>query len=123
MAQRIAELLRDHGVPTFFAPSDILGAQQWQDEILGALKRCDWFLVLLSPAAIGSMWVKRETAYALKDRRYEDRIVPILYQDCDLGGMDWLTIFQTIDLKGDFDNGCRSLLRIWGLGLKSTGSI
>src|SRR2546421_394486 len=58
MAHRIAQILVAHGVPVFFSPRNIIGAQQWQDEILKALERCDWFLVLLSSDAVDSMWVK-----------------------------------------------------------------
>ncbi len=115
-AARLSQLLHEHGVPTFFAPENIRGAQQWQDEILQALLRCDWFLVLLSPAALNSMWVKRETAFALQDHRYENRIVPLL------GPLAWLSIFQTVDFRSDFESGCRELLRIWGIGLKAAGS-
>src|SRR5262249_25640446 len=70
---------------------NIIGAQQWQNEILSALQRCDWFVVLLSPDAINSMWVKREVAFALQDPRYEDRIIPLKYRDCDLKSLQWLT--------------------------------
>ena len=76
-AERIAQTLVAHGVPIFYSPENIVGAQQWQNEILHALQRCDWFIVLLSPDAIESMWVKREVAFALNDSRYEDRIVPL----------------------------------------------
>jgi hypothetical protein len=118
IAERIAQVLRDHGLPTFFSPTNVIGAQQWQNEILQALKRCDWFIVLLSPNAINSMWVKRETAFALKERRYENQIVPLLYRDCDLGPLEWLTILQIVDFRGKFDDDCRALLRVWGLGFK-----
>ena len=119
IAQRIAEMLCDNGVPTFYAPANVVGHQQWQDEILKALQRCDWFLVLLSPDAIQSMWVKRETAFALKERRYEDKIVPLNYRDCDLGPLEWLRLYQFVDFRADFSEGARTLLRVWGLGLKS----
>ncbi len=118
MAQRLAEVLTGHGVPVFFSPRNILGARQWQNEILSALRRCDWFAVLLSPDAINSMWVKREVALALQDPRYEDRIVPLKYRECDLDSLQWLTLFQMIDFSGDFAAGCRDLLKIWGVGLR-----
>ncbi len=57
-ASRIAEMLRPHGIPVWFSPVNILGAQQWHDEIGAALRRCDWFIVLLSPDAVSSKWVK-----------------------------------------------------------------
>jgi hypothetical protein len=118
MAARIAEVLNRHGVPTFYSPSNIAGAQQWQHEILDALDRCDWFSVLLTPDAVQSMWVQRETAYALQDPRYAERIIPLLYRDCDLGPLRWLRLSQRLDFRSDFDDGCRELLRIWGLGLR-----
>lgn len=118
-ATRLAEVLRRHGVPIWFSPADVLGAQQWQDEIGSALSRCDWFVVILSPNSIDSMWVKRETSYALQQNRYENRIVPLLYQDCDLDKLSWvLSIFQLVDFRGDFDAGSRDLLRIWGIGYR-----
>jgi hypothetical protein len=119
MAEQIAETLRLHGVPTFYSPKNIVGHQQWQDEILQALQRCDWFLVLLSPEAMRSMWVKRETAFALSERRYNDTIVPLNYRDCDLGPLEWLKLYQFVDFRTDFSHGARELLRAWGLGLKS----
>jgi hypothetical protein len=119
VAQQIADMLCDHGVPAFYAPTNIVGHQQWQDEILKALQRCDWFLVLLSPDATRSMWVKRETAFALNERRYEKQIVPLNYRDCDLGEMAWLKLYQFVDFRADFSEGARMLLRVWGIGLKS----
>ena len=118
MPQNLATVLRRHGVPVFFSPVNIIGAQQWQNEILGALQRCDWFVVILSPNAIRSMWVKREVAYALQDRRYENRIVPLKHVDCPLESLQWLTLFQMIDFTTDFKSGCRELLRTWGIGLR-----
>jgi len=120
MAERIAHALQEHGIPTFFAPSNLFGAQQWQDEILRALERCDWFLVLLSPDAVDSMWVRRETSMALSDRRFDKRIVPLLYRSCDLDTLRWLRVYQFVDFQGDFHAGCRDLLRIWGVGLKAS---
>ena len=114
-AGRVAHVLGGHGVPVFYSAENILGAQQWQNEILDALQRCDWFIVLLSPDAIDSMWVKREVAFALNDARYEDRIVPLSYRECDLESMRWLTLFENVDLTGDFEAGCRDLLQIWGI--------
>lgn len=119
MAERIATALRASGVATFFSPTNIRGAQQWQDEILKALQRCDWFLVLLSPASIQSMWVRRETAFALAEERYENRIVPLMYRACDLGPLEWLKLSQIVDFQSDFRTALTQLLDIWDLPLRS----
>jgi hypothetical protein len=76
--ERIVAALRRHGIPCWYAPTGILGAQQWQDEIGRALRRCNWFLVVLSRSASRSKWVKRELQYALQDDRYNDRILAIV---------------------------------------------
>ena len=46
-AEKIVELLRRHGVPVWYGPSSIRGAQQWIDEVGDALERCDWFVILI----------------------------------------------------------------------------
>lgn len=117
-ASRIVEVIRTHGIPVFYSPHNILGAQQWHDEIGDALARCDWFLLLLSPNAVGSKWVKRELMYALRSDTYRG-IVPLTYQDCDFDSLSWtLADFQMVDFRHDFENGCRKLLKIWGVGLR-----
>lgn len=119
IASRIASMLREHGVPVWYSETHLLGAQKWHDEIGKALLRCEWFLVILSPQATRSKWVKRELHYALRAARYEDRIVPIRHLTCDPALLSWtLEDFQAVDFTKDFESGCRSLLRIWGLGFK-----
>ena len=75
----LADALRRHGVPVWYSRTNIMGAQQWHDEIGAALRRCDWFLLVLSPNAVASMWVKRELIFALQQNRFENRIVPLLW--------------------------------------------
>jgi len=120
MAARIVDVIRDHGIPAFFSPHNIFGAQQWHDEIGDALARCDWFLLLLSPDAVQSKWVKRELLYALRNDRYNGRIVPLICRDCNSEALSWtLADFQMVSFAGDFNDGCRELLRIWGVGLRA----
>lgn len=120
VAARLAGVLRAHGVPVWYSESNLLGAQQWHDEIGASLARCDWFAVLLSPSATKSIWVKRELLYALRDQRYQDKIVPILHRECDSSKLSWtLADSQTVDFTCGFDPGCHQLLRVWGIGYKS----
>jgi len=118
-ANDLAVMLRRHGIPVWYSQTNILGAQQWQDEIGAALQRCDWFAVILSPQSAGSMWVKRELSYALKQNRFENRIVPITYQASDYARLSWtLSLFQMIDFTRTPEEGYVDLLRIWGLGYR-----
>ena len=118
-ASDVAGVMRRHGIPVWYSQTNILGAQQWQDEIGAALQRCDWFAVILSPQSAGSMWVKRELSYALEQNRFENKIVPITYQPSDYERLSWtLSLFQMIDFARTFDEGCVNLLRVWGLGYR-----
>jgi hypothetical protein len=118
-ASDLAGTMRRHGIPVWYSQTNILGAQQWQDEIGAALQRCDWFAIVLSPQSAGSMWVKRELSYALQQNRFENRIVPLTYQPSDFEQLSWtLSLFQMVNFTGTFADGARELLRIWGLGFQ-----
>jgi hypothetical protein len=116
-SSRLAQTLRRHGVAVWYSRDRILGAQQWHDEIGKALGRCDWFALLLTPAAVRSEWVKRELLFALQRKRYRQRIVPLLRRPCRYDQLSWtLDGMQRIDFSADFDEGCRALLKMWGIG-------
>lgn len=119
-ASKLAGELHRHGVPVWYSETNMLGAQQWQDEIGNALRRCDWLVVVLSPRAVESMWVKRELGFALQQKRYENKIVPILYEPCDFELLSWvLPILQVVNFQVTFEDGCRALMRLWGMGYKA----
>jgi hypothetical protein len=121
-ATELAGVLRRHGIPTWYSEINIVGAQQWHDEIGEALRRCDWLVVLLSPNSVESIWVKREVLFSLKDHRYDERIVPVLYQPCDYDQLSWtLSLLQIVDFTQGFENGWRQLLRVWGIGYRPQG--
>ncbi|MCI0514350.1 toll/interleukin-1 receptor domain-containing protein [candidate division KSB1 bacterium] len=116
-AVQLVRVLRNHGLPVWYSRSNIRGAQQWHDEIGAALNRCDWFLIILSPNAVQSLWVKRELIFALQHQRFENKIVPVLYRSCDYDNLSWtLSQFQIIDFTQPLNTACQELLRTWGLG-------
>jgi hypothetical protein len=118
-AGALAEVMRRHGLPVWYSETNIVGAQQWHDEIGAALQRCDWFTLILSPRSVESMWVKRELRYALQQKRFEDRIVPVVSQASDYEQLSWtLSFFQMVDFTRTFEEGCVDLLRVWGLGYR-----
>lgn len=111
---RLARIFKDHQVRYWYSATHIVGATQWHDEIGRALVRCDWFLVVLTPASVQSQWVKRELLFALSEERYNEKIIPLLSRPCEYSRLSWaLPEFQLVDFSGGFDAGCRQLLRIW----------
>jgi len=121
-ASRVADALRAEDISVWYSRTHLRGAQQWHDEIGKALARCDWFLLVVSPNALASRWVKQELLYALRSPRYDERIVPLIYRRCndeDLEQLSWtLRSYQHIDFTRAFDAGHRSLLRVWGMETK-----
>jgi hypothetical protein len=72
---------------------------------------------LLSPASIRSHWVKHELMFALRQRRYVDRILPVVLRRCNVANLSWtLPAIQMVRLYPDLEAGCRDLLRTWGIG-------
>jgi len=77
-------------------------------------------VVVLSPNSIKSDWVKHELMFALNNKRYKARIVPLLLKPCKYTKLSWtLSAFQTIDFTGKPADGYRSLLNVWGIGYKA----
>jgi hypothetical protein len=117
IADRIAETLKNHGVPVWYSPTNILTAQQWHDEIGKALRRCDWFMVLLSPNSVASIWVKMELIYALRHNQYDNHIMPVLIEHCDVEELSWtLDMFQMADFTNNENEAYAQILNAWGIG-------
>ena len=115
-ANRICRQLRGRGLKVWYSKVHLVGAEAWHDEIGEALDRCDWFVVLLTPDAVRSQWVKREIVYALSMPRYVGRIVPVILKDCNPRRLSWaLKAVQSIDYR---DTGIAGLLRVWGIDTK-----
>ncbi len=116
---RIARILEQHKISYWYSATHIAGAKQWHDEIGHALAHCNWFLIVLTPDAIRSEWVKRELVFALNEGRYRKRIVPLLRKPCKYSRLSWtLPGFELLDFTVDFEAGCRQLLRVWSLNYK-----
>ena len=116
MVSRLASILGRHGLRVFYSKKSIRGAQQWHDEIGQALARCNWFLLVLSPAAVGSEWVKRELIYALQSKRYRKHIAPLLLKPGKIDKLSWtLSGFQWVDFRESFEDGSRELLAVWDI--------
>lgn len=117
---RLADVLKRHRVKYWYSARHIAGAKQWHDEIGRALSRCGWFIVILTPSAVRSAWVKRELLFALNDHRYNEKIIPILLKQCDYRRLSWtLSEFQFVRFERSFEEGCRQLLRVWNIRLKT----
>jgi len=116
---RLTKVLDRHKVQNWYSASHIVGAKQWHDEIGRGLAQCNWFLVVLTPNPVRSHWVKRELLYALNEIRYNEKIIPLQYKACKHSRLSWtLGEFEFAQFEGDFEQGCKNLLRVWGIKYK-----
>jgi hypothetical protein len=116
-AAMLAETLRNHGVPVWYSSTNIRNAQQWIDEIGNALKRCDWFVVLLTKASVSAKWVKWELSYALTHSQYDNQILPVKAGNCKYEDLSWtLGAIQMVKFRGGHNQAFRDILATWGIG-------
>ena len=112
--KEIVAPLRRHGVDVWYARDSIATTDEWDRRITAALKDCEWFLVVLSPRAVDSEWVRNEVHWALEHRK--DRVVSVLFEDCDPIELHLkLPRIQYIDFRANPEWAREKLLAVWGL--------
>jgi hypothetical protein len=105
--------LEVNGIQTWYAPTRIESAAQWEREILRGMERCDWFLLVVSPRAADSEWVKDELNWAVHYR--PTRIVPVVMEECNLWQFHIrLPRIQHIDFTREAESARRKLLARFG---------
>ena len=113
-ARRLADVFDSHTLPYWYSQRHIVGARQWHDEIGRALGRCNWFVLVLSPASVKSKWVKHELLFALEQEAYDNHIVVLNLKPANFKKLSWtLSQSQWVDFTRGFDRGCKALLPIW----------
>lgn len=106
--------LRGAGINTWYAIDDLpRAARRFEREIRDALRACNWFLVVISPAAAESEWVAVEVDWAVEHRA--GHIVPVLLDGCAPEALHLvLRTIQAVDYRGDDPRESRrQLLSVW----------
>jgi hypothetical protein len=80
-AAKLSKGLRSAGYPVWFDLLDIPTGSRWDDEVEKALRECSIFMIILTPASIGSENVKDEIGYAIDHGK---RILPVLLENCEV---------------------------------------
>ena len=81
LAARVSEALRNEGLEVWDPDLNLLPGDNWAAEVARALEKSDAMVVLLTPDAISSPWVRREMVYALGAKRYSNRLIPVAIGD------------------------------------------
>lgn len=92
---KLQEDLGNEGFKTWVDRRQLKGGQIWDATIVDALNRCQLALVVVSPDALKSGWVKKEYSYAAKRGK---TLVPILFHPCP-SIPKTLSRFQQLDFQ------------------------
>jgi hypothetical protein len=113
--REVIEPLRKHGVETWYSKDKIKTAADWERSIWRGLNQCEWFLVVLTPRAVESYWVRSEVAWALTQRR--GRVIPVMLEACDPAELYLgLQPIQHIDFSHDTEQARARLLDFFDSG-------
>ncbi|MFQ5639797.1 MAG: toll/interleukin-1 receptor domain-containing protein [bacterium] len=77
LARKVAASLEQAGLDVW-DDREILPGDNWADKIAQALRESDAMVVLLTPEALRSSWVSRDIEYALGEKGYSKRLIPVL---------------------------------------------
>jgi hypothetical protein len=109
--REIVRLLEDNGIKAWYSKLSIKTASQWEREILRGMESCDWFVLVVSPRAATSEWIKDELNWALYHR--PTRIIPVIMETVNLWEFHIrLPRIQHIDFIEDSKYSRRELLRL-----------
>lgn len=78
LARRVAAILEETGLDVWDDRREIMPGDNWAAKVAQALQESDAMVVLLTPEALRSSWVRREIEYALGDKAYSKRLIPVL---------------------------------------------
>ena len=89
-ARDLSERLEKAGIDTWVPVAEILPGANWSREIGRALDRADAMVVLVSPDAMKSDWVRREIQFALGEERFENRLIPVQVRRTPSDDIPWI---------------------------------
>jgi hypothetical protein len=108
---KLREFLERRGIGTWFSAVDTSPGADWEKRIRNALNNAEWYVVVVSPDAIQSDWVRAEVHWALEKRK--GRVIPILVKDCDPSDLHLkLMQIQYLDFRKDAESAAAQLLQI-----------
>ena len=100
-ALQLGRELKSAGFLVWLDQLDIATGTRWDDAVERALRECEIFLIILTPASTSSENVKDEIGYAIDHGK---RILPVLLEEGDVPLR--LRRFQYVDFtKMDFSDG------------------
>ena len=81
LAAKVSEALEERGLEVWNAERELLPGDNWAAEVARALEESEAMVVLLTPDAANSPYVRRDMLYALGAKNYSHRLIPVVVGD------------------------------------------
>ncbi|PYS24893.1 MAG: hypothetical protein DMF72_03810 [Acidobacteria bacterium] len=107
LASKIASYLEDAGLEVWYDKREIMPGDNWADKIAQGLRESDAMVVLLSEGALSSEFMRRDIDYALSQKPFRRRVVPVFvgYPRERQDDVPWIfDRLQSINLKENGGN-------------------
>lgn len=112
-AHRLANDLNKNGWRVWIAPESIRPGEKWVEAVNRGLDESGVFMLVLTPKAVQSRWVKDETNVAIEcEHEGQLRFIPLGVEQCSIPPL-WRA-YQRTSFLGRYQDGLTSLLKELG---------
>jgi ABC-type branched-subunit amino acid transport system substrate-binding protein len=81
LVKKVTAALEEAGLEVWDDTREIMPGDNWANKVAQALQESEAMVVLLTPDALRSSWVRRDIEYALGEQGYRKRVIPVLVGD------------------------------------------
>ena len=115
--RRLASRLREFGVKVWLDEAEMKVGDSLQEKIGVAIEECEYFIVVLSGASVGSEWVQRELRIAVQRELSERKVVvlPLLLEQVRVPPFLRDKVYADFAPPGEFNESTRKLLTALGV--------
>jgi len=89
LARQISDGLKREGF-SVWDDREILPGDNWGSKVADALQNSDAMVVLMTPESLTSAQVQHDISYALGDRAYSGRLIPVVAQQLSIDDLPWI---------------------------------
>jgi hypothetical protein len=115
-AHTLADDLRRLGMQVWIVPESIYAGESWVEAIERGLQESSHVLVVLTPAAVESQWVKKEVEIAITlECEKRIRLIPLELKPTEIPLL--LKSYQMVPFCRDYNDGLRQLANSMGLSI------
>ena len=107
LATKIASYLENAGLDVWYDKREIMPGDNWADKIAQGLRESDAMVVVLTEGALSSEFMRRDIDYALSQKPFRRRVVPVFvgYPKNRRDDVPWIfDRLQSVNLKENGGN-------------------